>query len=49
MYTLKPIKLTSSKTNTTEPLTSSEMSKLWATYMGNSMAICILSYFLQHV
>jgi Protein of unknown function (DUF3231) len=49
MYTLKPIKLTSNKTNTTEPLTSVEMGKLWATYMGNSMAKCILSYFLQHV
>ncbi|HHY73049.1 MAG TPA: DUF3231 family protein [Bacillus bacterium] len=49
MYILEPIKLTSSKTNTTEPLTSSEMGKLWATYMGNSMAKCILSYFLQHV
>jgi len=49
MYTLKPIKLTPSKTNTTEPLTSAEMGKLWATYMGNSMAKCILSYFLQHV
>jgi len=49
MYTLKPINLSSSKTNTTEPLTSAEMGKLWATYMGNSMAKCILSYFLQHV
>jgi hypothetical protein len=25
------------------------MGKLWATYMGNSMAKCILSYYLQHV
>lgn len=25
------------------------MSKLWATYMGNSMSKCILSYFLHHV
>jgi len=32
-----------------EKLTSAEMGKLWATYMGNSMSTCILSYFLQHV
>ncbi|MFP3728008.1 DUF3231 family protein [Priestia filamentosa] len=30
-------------------LTSAELGKLWATYMGNSMSTCILSYFLQHV
>ena len=49
MQTIKPIKLGSNKTNITEKLTSAEMGKLWATYMGNSMAKCILSYFLQHV
>jgi hypothetical protein len=49
MYTLKPIKLTSSKTNITDKLTSAEMGKLWATYMGNSMCSCILRYFLNHV
>ncbi|MED4026293.1 DUF3231 family protein, partial [Priestia megaterium] len=32
-----------------EKLNSAEIGKLWATYMGNSMATCILSYFLQHV
>ena len=32
-----------------EKLNSAEMGKLWATYMGNSMSTCILSYFLQHV
>ncbi|WP_425414699.1 DUF3231 family protein [Peribacillus kribbensis] len=31
------------------PLTASEMGKLWAAYMGNSMSTCILKYFLQHV
>jgi hypothetical protein len=46
---MQPIELNSYKTDTTEPLTSAEMGKLWATYMGNSMAKCILSYFLQHV
>jgi hypothetical protein len=37
------------KTDITEKLTSAEMGKLWAIYMGNSMAICVLRYFLQHV
>ncbi|WP_458413777.1 DUF3231 family protein [Schinkia sp. CFF1] len=49
MDTIKPITLSSYKTDINEPLTSAEMGKLWATYMGNSMAKCILSYFLQHV
>lgn len=31
------------------PLTSAEMGKLWATYMGNSLAICVLQYFLKNV
>lgn len=37
------------KTNHLEKLTSAEMGKLWATYMGNSMSTCVLNYFLQHV
>ncbi|NYE08720.1 hypothetical protein F4694_005569 [Bacillus niacini] len=49
MIALKPINLSSPKTNITERLTSAEMAKLWATYMGNSMAKCILAYYLQHV
>jgi hypothetical protein len=49
MSTLKPIHLTTKKTDITEPLTSTEMGKLWATYMGNSMATCILRYYIQHV
>jgi hypothetical protein len=49
MHSIKPIKLGSYKTNVTERLTSAEIGKLWATYMGNSMAKCILSYYLQHV
>jgi hypothetical protein len=36
------------KTNTNEKLTAAEMGKLWATYMGNSMAKQVLRYFLQH-
>ncbi|WP_281280842.1 DUF3231 family protein [Robertmurraya kyonggiensis] len=32
-----------------EKLTSAEMGKLWATYMGNSMSKWILTYFLRHV
>jgi spore coat protein CotF len=31
-----------------ETLTSAEMGKLWTVYIGNSLAKCILSYFLQH-
>ncbi|WHZ05735.1 DUF3231 family protein [Neobacillus sp. YX16] len=49
METIKPIKLGSYKEETSEKLTSAEMGKLWATYMGNSMSKCIISYYLQHV
>lgn len=49
METIKPIKLGSYKEEPSEPFTSAEMGKLWATYMGNSMSKCILSYYLQHV
>lgn len=49
MGNLKPINLSSYKTNPSEKLTSAEMAKLWATYMGNSMAKYILLYFLNHV
>lgn len=30
-------------------LTSAEMGKLWVTYKGNTMAECVLSYYLQHI
>lgn len=32
-----------------DKLTSAEMGKLWATYTGNTLAKCILSYYLQHI
>ncbi|NRD80086.1 DUF3231 family protein [Bacillus sp. BRMEA1] len=48
MGIIKPIKVGNSKTNVNQKLTSVEMGKLWATYMGNSMSKCILSYYLQH-
>ncbi|WP_174613707.1 DUF3231 family protein [Virgibacillus ihumii] len=32
-----------------EKLTSAEMGKLWATYTGNTMAKCVLSYYLKHI
>jgi len=32
-----------------DKLTSAEIGKLWVTYSGNSMARCVLRYFLQHV
>ncbi|PLS01831.1 DUF3231 family protein [Neobacillus cucumis] len=49
MQTIKPIKLSTGKTSAKEKLTSAEMGKLWATYTGNSMAKCVISYYLQHV
>ena len=30
-------------------LTSAEMGKLWVTYVGNTMAKCVLRYYLQHI
>ena len=32
-----------------EKLTSAEMGKLWATYIGNTLAKCVLRYYLQHI
>jgi hypothetical protein len=49
MKPIKPIKIGSNKSSTNEKLTSAEMGKLWATYMGNSMGKCVLKYFLLHV
>ncbi|MTW86666.1 DUF3231 family protein [Virgibacillus dakarensis] len=38
------------KSNSTyENLTSTEMGKLWVVYQGNTMAKCVLRYYLQHV
>ncbi|MFD0694932.1 DUF3231 family protein [Paenibacillus sp. GCM10027628] len=41
--------LTTSQTATKDKLTVSEIGKLWVTYAGNSMAVCVLRYFLQHI
>ena len=49
MDELKPLSINSTKNDPSERLTSAEMGKLWATYMGNSMSKCILRYYLQHV
>jgi hypothetical protein len=48
MNVIKPINLSPNTGEESQPLTTFEMGKLWATYMGNSMSIQILSYFLQH-
>jgi hypothetical protein len=48
MNVLKPLNINPKILDETKPLTTFEMGKLWATYMGNSMSIQILSYFLQH-
>lgn len=49
MDTIKPIKVGSNEQNSKDKLTSAEMGKLWASYMGNSMSKQILSYYLRHV
>ncbi|MFA1819225.1 DUF3231 family protein [Virgibacillus oceani] len=36
------------KTDQNNKLNAAEMGKLWAVYMGNTMAVCILRYFHQH-
>ncbi|HLO12729.1 MAG TPA: DUF3231 family protein [Pseudoneobacillus sp.] len=48
MDVLKPINISTKELDETQPLTSVEMAKLWATYVGNSMTSQILPYFLQH-
>ncbi|WP_246629254.1 DUF3231 family protein [Mesobacillus maritimus] len=48
MNVLKPLNIKPKIFDETQPFTSFEMGKLWATYMGNSMSIQILSYFLEH-
>jgi len=48
MNVLKPLNITPKILDESQPFTAFEMGKLWATYMGNSMSIQILSYFLEH-
>lgn len=45
---IKPINLNTDELDETQPLTSVEMGKLWATYTGSSMSLQILRYFIQH-
>ncbi|RKQ37983.1 DUF3231 family protein [Oceanobacillus halophilus] len=35
--------------NHEKPLTSAEISTLWANYLGDSMSICVFKYFLTHL
>src|SRR5206468_8205341 len=53
VVTIKQIKLTSLKHSAIgknyNKLTSAEQGKLWATYIGNTMSVCVLSYMLNHV
>ncbi|MER2057259.1 MAG: DUF3231 family protein [Niallia sp.] len=49
MDTREPLNIRSTTIDLNEKLTSAEMGKLWATYMGNSMSKCYLHYYLQHV
>ncbi|WP_231734783.1 DUF3231 family protein [Bacillus sp. FJAT-29937] len=48
MNVMKPLNVNPKTLDETQPLTTFEIGKLWATYMGNSMSIQILRYFLQH-
>lgn len=48
MNVLQPINFSPKELDETQPLTTVEMGKLWATYVGNSMSIRILPFFLQH-
>ncbi len=48
MNVMKPLNLNPRILDKTNPLTTFEIGKLWATYMGNSMSNQILSYFHQH-
>ncbi|MBO0960259.1 DUF3231 family protein [Neobacillus sp. MM2021_6] len=50
MKSIKPIKIHSRiNSPVNESLTSAEMGKLWATYMGNTMGEKVLTYYLKHV
>jgi hypothetical protein len=48
MDVMKPINLSTNELDESQPLTSVELGKLWATYMGNSMSSKILPYFLNN-
>lgn len=47
MGSIHPMKLQTNDTG--EKLNAAEQGKLWATYMGNTMSIQVLSYILNHV
>ncbi|WP_218094445.1 DUF3231 family protein [Paenibacillus solanacearum] len=49
---IKPMKsnrAATTKNDRDDQLTAAEIGKLWATYMGNTMASCVLRYYLQNV
>ncbi|MCM3116504.1 DUF3231 family protein [Neobacillus sp. MER 74] len=48
MNVMKALNISPKISDETQPFTAFELGKLWATYMGNSMSIQILSYFLHH-
>lgn len=49
MIKLQPLHNSLTKGNVTDKLTSAEVGKLWATYMGNSMANRIFPFYLRNV
>lgn len=48
MNVMKPLNINPKILDENQPFTTFEIGKLWAAYMGNSMSIQILSYYLQH-
>ena len=48
MNVMKPLNINPKISDENQPFTTFEIGKLWAAYMGNSMSIQILSYYLQH-
>lgn len=49
MIKLEPMRQSQPKGKLSDKLTSAEVGKLWATYMGNSMVSRILPYFINNV
>ncbi|MGO0063012.1 DUF3231 family protein [Brevibacillus fluminis] len=49
METIQDVQTGTSTQAEHDKLTSAEQGKLWATYIGNTMSVCVLSYMANHV
>jgi hypothetical protein len=49
MEDIMETKHSTNKNETIKKINSAEQGKLWATYMGNTMGKCVLSYMLHHI